>query len=109
MKIGSGNWSDSRNPLGSPIPHTFPLALYSFQAEPEMYPRTTHSTGIMSAFITSMERPHSASSYLRISGGYWLTSAAIRWFGTTSFRKSNQNNEIWVRTCPLCGMPVARM
>src|SRR5947209_6668332 len=39
-------------------------------------PRTTHSTGDISARITSIERPRSCSSYLRRDAGYLLTSAA---------------------------------
>ena len=33
-KIGSGKASDSRSPSGSRIPHTVPLAWYSFQPLP---------------------------------------------------------------------------
>ena len=55
--------SDSCNPLGNSIPQTLPEALYSFHADPEIYPRTTHSTGNISAFITTMDRPRSWSAY----------------------------------------------
>src|SRR5579871_2585944 len=94
VKIGSGKGSDSRKPAGKVMPETLPVALYSFQAEPEMYPRTMHSTGKISALRTSIERPRNWSAYLRAAAGYLLTSAVIRWFGTTSARKSNQNREI---------------
>ena len=57
VKIGSGSLSDSRSPAGNLMPETAPLALYSFQAEPEMYPRATHSTGNISARTTSMDLP----------------------------------------------------
>src|SRR5579872_1512487 len=94
VKIGSGNASDSLRPAGRVIPDTLPLALYSFHADPEMYPRTTHSTGNISAFRTNIERPRNWSAYLRTAAGYRSTSAVIRWLGTTSARKSNQNSEI---------------
>ena len=67
--MGSGKASDSFRPAGSVMPETLPLALYSFQAEPEMYPRTTHSMGNISARCTSMERPRSWSAYLRTASG----------------------------------------
>jgi hypothetical protein len=35
VKIGSGSRSDSRRPAGSRMPHTSPVALYSFQPDPD--------------------------------------------------------------------------
>ena len=36
VKMGSGKASDSFRPAGRVMPETLPVALYSFQAEPEM-------------------------------------------------------------------------
>ena len=44
------------------MPQTLPLLLYSFHPDPERYPRTTHSTGNISARMTIMERPRSSSA-----------------------------------------------
>src|SRR5579864_2320352 len=64
VKMGSGSWSDSFKPEGKGIPQTLPLVLYSFQPDPDKYPRTTHSTGNISPRITIMERPRIWSVYL---------------------------------------------
>ena len=57
VKIGSGSRSDSRSPGGSLTPHTEPFCWYSFQPEPDRYPRATHSIGNGSVLRTSMDRP----------------------------------------------------
>src|ERR1700731_2824432 len=93
-KMGSGEGSDFRRPDGRSMPHTLPLAWYSFQADPEMYPRTTHSTGNISARCTIIDRPRNWSAYFCRACGYCATSAVITWLGTMSERKSNQNNDI---------------
>src|SRR5437016_4243747 len=56
VKIGSGSLSDSFRPVGRSMPQTFPEDLYSFQADPEIYPRTTHSTGNISDRFTCKNR-----------------------------------------------------
>src|SRR2546430_17148355 len=59
VKIGSGSCSDSSSAGGSVSPATVPSALYSVHAEPEMYPRATHSMLIRSQWLTSTARPFS--------------------------------------------------
>ena len=59
---GVGRRSDSRRPEGSLTPHTLPVCWYSFQPEPERYPRATHSIGIGSVRRASIVRPRRTSA-----------------------------------------------
>ncbi|MBP2673148.1 MAG: hypothetical protein H6Q85_3214 [candidate division NC10 bacterium] len=79
--------------------------LYSFQPDPERYPRTTHSTGSGRVLRTSMLRPANTAGSERNGSGNFCASVVITWLGTTDDSFSNQNAEIWVSTFPLFGMP----
>ena len=57
VKIGVGSRSDSRRPDGRLTPQTEPVATYSFQPDPDRYPRATHSIGTGVVLRTSIERP----------------------------------------------------
>ena len=46
------------------MPQIFPVARYSFQPDPERYPRTTHSIGSGCVLRTTIERPASSSAIL---------------------------------------------
>ena len=81
------------------MPQTAPVSRYSLQPEPERYPRTTHSTGYISSFLTRIPRPSA-------SGG---TSSEMKWLGQISPVSSNQNSDIWVSTRPLSGIAVGRI
>ena len=96
VKIGSGSFSDSRNPSGSSIPHTDPDSRYSRQPDPDRYPRTTHSTGYMSSLRARIARSVTSSG----------TSSEMKWLGTMSPLISNQKIDIWVNTFPLSGIGV---
>ena len=61
VKIGRAGDQIHVKPAGSGIPQTETVAKYSFQPEPDRYPRATHSTGIGSVRRTSIDRPRSAS------------------------------------------------
>jgi len=96
VKIGRGSLSDSCRPSGRPTPQTEPLSWYSFQPEPDRYPRTTHSIGYIWSLRTRTARPSTSSG----------TSLEMKWFGQMSFVFSNQKFDIWVRTLPLSGILV---
>ena len=103
VKIGSGRRSDSRSPGGSWTPQTRPSRWYSFQPEPDRYPRATHSTGIGFVRRTSMERPASSAACGRSDSGYSPGSVEIMWLPTICPVRSNQNADNCVRTRPLSG------
>jgi hypothetical protein len=73
--------------------------LYSFQPEPDRYPRTTHSIGYMSSFRTRIPRPAASAG----------TSSEMKWLGAMSRVRSNQKSDIWVSTLPLSGISVGRI
>ncbi len=105
-KIGTGKRSLSTIPTGSSSPASVPEARYSFQADPVMYPRTTHSKSTGSVRRTSMALPEilsrcwsSAVSSRAISSA----SALRKWFGPSEANFLNQNALSWVRTAPFQG------
>jgi hypothetical protein len=77
VNSGAGSRSDSRNPGGSGMLHTEPVATYSFHPEPDKYPRATHSTGTGSVRVTSIDRPRKVSASRRSVGGYSSTFVVI--------------------------------
>ncbi len=105
VKIGSGSRSDSRSPEGSVTPQTRPVFRYSFQPEPDRYPRATHSIGSGRVRRHSIDRPRSVAACGCRAAGYCSTSVAITWCGTRSPMRSNQNADSCVSTLPLSGMP----
>src|SRR5690348_3997582 len=105
VKIGSARRSDSIKPGGSVSPATVPSALYSVHADPEMYPRATHSMSMRSHRFTSTVR--CASSFRsRNAGGKRRMSVETRWFGTMCAVLRNQKFESCVRMRPLSGIGV---
>ena len=62
VKMGVSSLEEFTRPPGSSMPQTVPCAWYSLRPLPARYPRTMHSMGYMSAFLTSMNRPSSASA-----------------------------------------------
>ena len=57
LKIAGSSLPLSRRPGGSFSPASVPEVAYSFQAEPERYPRITHSIGNTFVRLHSMARP----------------------------------------------------
>src|SRR5256885_804316 len=107
VKIGSASCSDSMSAFGSSSPATVPSALYSVHAEPEMYPRATHSMSMRSQCCTSTARPASDRES-RKAFGKRRRSVEMRWFGTIRSVLRNQKFESCVRTRPLSGIRVER-
>ena len=72
-----------------------------------MYPRTITSTGSISSFRTSIERPDSIPAYARTSAGICSTSAVIRWCFSPSSRSRwrSQKTVSWLRILPFPGTP----
>src|SRR5215469_2812200 len=62
VKMGSGNSADSVKPAGNLMPQTVCDFLYSFQPEPDRYPRTMHSMASGLAFFTIIERRASCAA-----------------------------------------------
>jgi hypothetical protein len=108
VKMGRGRRSDSRRPAGSGTPQTAPLVWYSFQPDPDRYPRATHSMASGCVLRTSIDRPWSISRCGWNAAGRSLMSVDSRWLGTRPAVWPNQNAESWVRTLPLSGMPEPR-
>ena len=59
VNIGSGNRSDSFNPVGNLIPQTSPFFWYSFHPDPDRYPRATHSIAMGFVRCTNIDLPAS--------------------------------------------------
>ena len=91
------------------MPQTLPDFWYSFQPEPDRYPRTTHSMARGVVRRTSIDRPRSSEACGRSGAGNVSASVASTWWGTIPSIRSNQNPDNWFRTLPLSGIPLARM
>jgi hypothetical protein len=76
LKIGGTSRALSTRPVGSGSPASVPEREYSFQAEPVMYPRITHSIGKTVVLRQSIARPRSASRWSRSTGTCSMMSSA---------------------------------
>src|SRR5687767_22763 len=103
--MGSSRRADSSSPRGRRSPATVPSFRYSDQAEPEIYPRATHSMSIRSHRRTYTARP-SRSACERNGSGNFEISVSTRWFGTICAVCANQKFESCVSTLPLSGIGV---
>ena len=107
VKIGRSSRSDSSSCGGSVSPATVPRSWYSTHADPEMYPRATHSTSMRSQWFTRTARPRRPFASRKARGNL-RRSMLMRWFGTIFAVLRNQYVESWVRTLPLSGIGVGR-
>jgi hypothetical protein len=107
LNSGGSSRSLSSNPAGIASPASVPLALYSFHADPAMYPRITHSIGKTVVRRQSIARPASVLRCIASEGTAATISsisALIMWCQTSSSNRRSHHAVIWVSTAPLCGI-----
>ena len=104
---GASNFSLSTNPGGIAIPCTVPTLLYSFHADPVMYPRTIDSMGNTlrrRTCILRLQKIGARSDIFRDNGRSrvkkWVQREGTRWERTES--QCELNN---VRIAPFLGIP----
>ncbi len=98
-----GGATSSCRPVLSCSPARVPFSRYSFQPDPLMKPRTTHSTSMRCARATCIERGSQSS---RTDSGISSSTSASRWFGMMPAVCANHQRDIWVSTVPLPGIGV---
>ena len=107
VQIGSSSFSACWYSFSNLCPRNGSPFLYASYIEPNMYPRTITSYGIILSFFTRIVRP----SY----SGFWnslgmsLRSEEIMWFFTMSPVIENQKFESAFKTFPLSVIIVGRI